>query len=163
MKEKKKKNRLTITFPTSRIDAAIPEKQNPKEAEGSGRSAALSPGTVWENLGTNAGKCFEARGARPLITGYRLFEDSLRGNKNREMERNGRRLVDRERTSHHPKRRVSNHFSRQMHEWVTHQSPCGHCFNFWHYFFSTGISPVESEGGKGIRHRELSRRISSQR
>lgn len=89
-----KKYILTITFPTSRIDAAIPEKQNPKEAEGSGRSAALSPGTVWKKLGTNAGKCFEARGARPLITGYGLFEDSLRSNKKRAMEENGRRLVD---------------------------------------------------------------------
>lgn len=112
IKKEEEENLLTITFPTSRIDAAIPEKQNPKEAEGSGRSAALSPGTVWEKLGTNAGKCFEARGARPLITGCGLFEDSLRGNKNSEMEQSGRRLVDRKRTSHLPKRRVSNHFSR---------------------------------------------------
>lgn len=51
MKERRKKCILTITFPTSRIDAAIPEKLNPKETEGSGRSAALSPGTVWEKLG----------------------------------------------------------------------------------------------------------------
>lgn len=109
---KEKENLLTITFPTSRIDAAIPEKQNPKEAEGSGRSAAQSPGTVWKKLSTNAGKCFEARGARPLITGSGLFEDSLRSNKNPEVKEAARRLADRKRTSHLPTLTVSNNFLR---------------------------------------------------
>lgn len=38
-RRKKEEEILTITFPTSRIDAAIPEKQNPKEAEWEKRSS----------------------------------------------------------------------------------------------------------------------------
>lgn len=75
-KRKKKKENdflLTIILPTSRIDAAIPEKQNPKEAEG--RGAAPSPGTVWKKSASHAGKCFEAPRPRPLIIGYELFEE----------------------------------------------------------------------------------------
>lgn len=95
-----KKEILTITFPTSRIDAAIPEKLNPKEAEWEKRSSE-SRDTLGEVL-ANAGMCFEGRGARPLITGSGLFEELLRGNKNSELEERGRRLVERKRTSHLP-------------------------------------------------------------
>lgn len=39
-----------------------------------------------------------------------------------------------------------------MHEWVTHQSARGHYFNFTGIIFSTGISPVESEGKDDPSH-----------
>lgn len=65
-KGRKRRSILTMKFPTSRIDAAIPEKQNPRASwRGSGRSAAQSPGTVWKKLGSNVWKCFESLGARP--------------------------------------------------------------------------------------------------
>ena len=69
-----KRDILTMIFPTSRIDAAIPEKLDPEGAEGSGRGAECGPtATVWGNLGTSAGKCFERHRTRPLIMGLRAL------------------------------------------------------------------------------------------
>lgn len=95
--ENGKKKILTITFPTSRIDAAIPEKLNPMEAQWE-KCSSESRDTLGEVL-ANAGMCFEGRGARPLITGSRLFEESLRGNKKPALEERGSRLVE-ERRGH---------------------------------------------------------------
>lgn len=44
-------NVLTITFPTSRIDAAIPEKENPKEAEGQREKRSSESRDTLEEVG----------------------------------------------------------------------------------------------------------------
>lgn len=69
-------------------------KQNPKEAKGRGRSAAQSPGTLWEKLGQRGEVFWGPESPPPNYRLGGLFEDSLRGNKNPEMEERGWRLVD---------------------------------------------------------------------
>ena len=78
-----------MIFPTSRIDAAIPEKVDPEQQRS--RGALRSCYSLGE-LGQEAAKCFErqrtrplimglGQRTRPLIMGLGLFEDLLRSNK----------------------------------------------------------------------------------
>lgn len=122
---------LTIIFPTSRIDAAIPEKTKSKGSEGRGRSAAQSPGTLWEKLGQRGEVFWGPESPPPNYWLGGLFEDSLRGNKNPEMEERGWRLVDGEGDIPPARAYCAEFFySVCMHEWVTHHSPRWHYFNF---------------------------------
>lgn len=83
------------------------ENKIQRKLRGVGEAQLCVPGH-FERSCAHTGMCFEAPGARPLITGSGLFEDSLRGNKNPEMEEYGWRLEDRKRTSHHLKRGVES-------------------------------------------------------
>lgn len=125
-------------------------KQNPKEAKGRGRSAAQRPGTLWEKLGQRGEVFWGPESPPPNYRLWGLFEDSLRGNKNPEMEERGLRLVDGE--GDIPPTRVycaDSFFSTCMHEWVTHHSARWHYFNFTGIiFFSIGIIGLQSKGGK---------------
>lgn len=127
-------------------------KQNPKEAKGRGKSAAQSPGTLWEKLGQRGEVFWGPESPPPNYWLWGLFEDSVRGNKNPEMEECGWRLVDGE--GDIPPTRAYwaefffFFFSTCMHEWVTHHSPRWHYFNFTGIiiFCSIGNSAPESEG-----------------
>ena len=98
LKEKKKKIEFTYNYiPYLQNRCGHPWETKSLGSWGEWERRALSPGTLWKKLSSNAGKCFEAPGARPLITGSGLFEGSRRSNKNAMMEGNGRRLVPQER------------------------------------------------------------------
>lgn len=128
-------------------------KQNPKEAKGRGRSAAQSPGTLWEKLGQR-GEVFWGPECPP--PNYRLgglFEDSLRGNKKPEMEERGWRLVDGEGDIPPTRAHCAESFfffSTCMHEWVTHHSPRWHYFNCIIFFFPLGLEHWSLRGERQL-------------
>lgn len=127
-------------------------KQNPKQAKGRGRSAAQSPGTLWEKLGQRGEVFWGPESPPPNYRLGGLFEDSLRGNKTQKW-----RSVDgdwwmEKGTSHQPESIVPDSPPAPpappttMHEWVTHHSAR------WHYFNFPGIIISVPQG---LAHRSL--------
>lgn len=134
-------------------------KQNPKEAKGRGRSAAQSPGTLWEKLGQRGEVFWGPESPPPNYRLGGLFEDSLRGNKNPEMGERGWRLVDGEGDIPPTRTHCADSFfffSACMHEWVTHHSARWHYFNFTGIiFFPLGLADCSLRGERRLTSLEL--------
>lgn len=132
-------------------------KQNPKEAKGRGRSAAQSPGTLWEKLGQRGEVFWGPESPPPNYRLGGLFEDSLRGNKNPEMEERGWRLVDGEGDIPPTRAHCADSFFFNVYAWMGYSSLSTlTLFQFHrHYFFPLGLGDCSLAGERRLTSLEL--------
>lgn len=89
-------------LPPEQMRPSLRNKILKKKWRGAGEEQLGVPGHFGWSRAPTRGSVLRHLGPAPLIIGCGLFEDSLRGNKNPEMEGNGLRLVAKTRTSHLP-------------------------------------------------------------